>query len=153
MRDLAERHEESFVDLSTAAQRLGITRITVNKLVLDRRLPARRWGQRWMVDRADLERFAETYRPDRGKAVHAPLHPEHLRNAMKVVRENPGITVAGVAERIGRARRTVLGWMQLLDREGLIERRRGWDPKDPASCFLTEAGEAFLAREKEATTP
>lgn len=152
MRDVAERHE-SFVDLSTAAQRLGITRITANKLVLERRLPARRWGQRWMVDRADLERFAETYRPDPGKVVHPALQPAHLRGAMRIIQQNPGITVAGVAESVGRARRTVLGWMQLLDREGLIERRRGWDPKDPASCFLTEAGEVFLTQEEAVATP
>lgn len=150
MRDAATR-DESFVDLSTAAHRLGITRITANKLVLERRLPARRWGQRWMVDREDLERFATTYRPDPAKVVHPALHPEHLRGAMQVIHEHPGITVAGLAESVGRARRTVLGWMQLLDREGLIERRRGWDPKDPASCFLTDAGEAFL--KEAATTP
>lgn len=152
MSNLAER-QETFVDLSSAARRLGVSRNTANKLVLARRLPARRWGQQWMVERADLERFAETFRPDPRKIVNPTLHPEQLRDAMRVIQENPGITVAELAQRVGRARRTVLGWMQLLDREGFVERRRGWDSKDPAACFLTEAGDAFLTGEEMRTTP
>jgi excisionase family DNA binding protein len=155
MSNLAQRQDsqETFVDLSSAAARLGVSRKTANKLVLERRLPARRWGQQWMVDKADLERFAEYFQPDPRKIVKSPLDPERLRDAMTIIYENPGITLAELAQRVGRARRTVLDWMQLLDREGLVDRRRGWDSKDPAACFLTKAGEAFVTGEEAPTTP
>ena len=136
--------DQSFVDLSTAARRLGVSRQGANVLVLEGQLPARRWGQRWMVEKADLERFAATYRPVR-RGAKPPLRPEHLRVILELVAERPGISALDVAESVGRPRRTVLGWMQYLDREGLVVRRREeWDPKDPAHCYLTEAGQAFL---------
>jgi|SRR5579884_1373532 len=143
-----ERSEQqSFVDLSTAARRLGVTRQGANVLVLEGQLPALRWGQRWMIDKADLERFAATYRPVR-RGAKPPLRPEHLRPVLQRIADHPGVSALDVAEHLGRPRRTVLGWMQYLDREGLVERRREeWDPKDPAHCYLTAAGRAFLAEE------
>jgi len=136
--------DQSFVDLSAAARRLGVTRKGANVLVLEGQLPARKWGQRWMVDKADLERFAANYRPVR-RGARPALRPEHLRAVLDLIADHPGISALEVAEVLGRARRTVLGWMQYLDREGLVERRReDWDPKDPAHCYLTEAGHVFL---------
>jgi excisionase family DNA binding protein len=135
--------DQSFVDLSTAARRLGVSRQGANLLVLEGQLPARRWGQRWMVDKDDLEQFAATYQPVR-RGAKPPLRPEHLQAVLRLLAEQPGISALDVAESLGRPRRTVLGWMQYLDREGLVKRRREeWDPKDPAHCYLTDAGQAF----------
>jgi hypothetical protein len=148
-----QEQDESFVDLRTVARRLGLSRQGANVLVLDGRLPARRWGDRWMIEKGDLERFATTYTPVR-RGAKPPLSAEKLRPVLQLLAERPGVSASDLAQHLGRARRTVLGWMQYLDQLGLVERRREeWDPKDPAHCYLTAAGNAFVAGEENDTTP
>ncbi len=135
----------SFIDLPTAARRLGINRITANLLVLEGRLPAHKLGQRWLIDEDDFERFATTYQPD-PKRGREPLRPEAARPVLEALCDHDGATVGELAEVIGRPRRTVLGWVQMLDEEGLIERRRGRGSRDPDRCVITEDGRTFCRR-------
>jgi excisionase family DNA binding protein len=132
---------DDLVDLATAGRRLGVDRRLVNVLVLEGRLPAHRLGQRWYVTAEALEEFARHYtRPSRGRER---LQPEMARPVVEAVADHPGATVGELAELVGRPKRTVLGWVQMLDEEGLVERRRGRGSRDPDHCFLTEDGRAF----------
>jgi len=51
------------VSTEQAAERLGITPIRVRQLIRAGRLPAVRLGKVYVIDRAELERFAEQDRP------------------------------------------------------------------------------------------
>ena len=55
------------VGLTEAARHLGVSSKTVRELVHHGRLPARRLGPLWYVERRVLEEFAETYQPRRLK--------------------------------------------------------------------------------------
>ncbi len=50
----------NLVGLPEVARHLGVSSKTVRELVRLRRLPARRLGQLWYVDRDILEEFAQT---------------------------------------------------------------------------------------------
>lgn len=131
---------DELLDLATAGRHLGIDRRLMNDLVLERRLPAHRLGQRWFVSRAELEEFARTYT----KPTLAPgwPGPEGTRPVLEALDAHPGATVRDLAERLGRPRRTILGWVQMLDQEGLVERHRGRS-QSPDRCFLTDKGRTF----------
>jgi DNA-binding MarR family transcriptional regulator len=130
------------IDLPTAARRLGINRITANLLVLEGRLPAQKLGQRWVIDEEEFARFAASYQPDKNRG-REPLRPEAARPVLEALHDHQGATVGELAQLVGRPRRTVLGWVQMLDEEGLVERRRGRGSRDPDRCFLTEDGRTF----------
>lgn len=132
---------DDLVDLAAAGRRLGVDRRLVNVLVLEGRLPAHRLGQRWYVTSATLEEFARHYtRPTRGREG---LQPETARSVVEALADRPGATVGELAQVVGRPKRTVLGWVQMLDEEGLVERRRGRGPRDPDRCYLTDDGRTF----------
>ncbi len=143
--------DEVFIDLPTAARRLGVTRITANGFVLEGWLPARRVGQRWFITVDDLERFAATRSGDSRRGPQR-LRPENALPVLEALHDHPGATVQELADLIQRPRRTVLGWIQMLDGEGLVSRKRG-SSRDPDRCHLTEAGRRFLHRKEVATTP
>jgi excisionase family DNA binding protein len=138
---------DEYLDLYTAAQRLGFARATLNVFVLQGRLPAERWGRQWFVRRDDLEAFADVYYPS---GAARELGSAYV--AFVGVAERPGITVEELATLLGRPKRTVLGWLQDLDRRGLVERRRRNQSRDPARCFLTEAGSELYGEERAVAT-
>lgn len=132
---------DDLVDLAMAGRRLGIDRRLVNIFVLDGRLPARRLGQRWYIEAQALENFAASYaRPTQGRAA---LRPEAVRPLLTLLLDREGATVQDLAEELNHPRRTVLGWVQMLEEEGLVRRRRGRGSRDPDRCFLTDHGQAF----------
>lgn len=134
---------DDLLDLATAGRRLGIDRRFVNILVLEGRLPARRLGQRWYIEAQAFENFAASYaRSTRGRAA---LRPEAVRPLLNLLLTRSGATVRDLAEELSQPRRTVLGWVQMLDEEGLVRRQRGRGSRDPDRCFLTDAGQAFCA--------
>jgi excisionase family DNA binding protein len=134
------------LDLYSAAERLGLGRSAVNLFVLQGRLPALRRGRQWFVRAEDLDAFADTYRPS---GAAGALGSAYM--AFAGVAERPGITVEELAGLLGRPRRTVLGWLQLLDRRGLIERRRRNESSAPAQCYLTESGMTLYEEETAAS--
>lgn len=139
MEAVAEREE--LLDLATAARRLGLGRPWLNVLVLQGRLPAERRGQQWFIRRQDFDAFADSYHPR-----NSPLGVTYP--AFVAVAEREGATVEDVAGILGRPKRTVLDWLQTLDRRGLVERRRGHHPRDPAHCYLTAAGRDLYRKEQ-----
>lgn len=139
------RHAPDELDLWTAAERLGLGRAALNVFVLQGRLPAQRRGRQWFVRPEDLDAFADAYYPSGAAGKLGSTYP-----AFAGVAERPGITVEELATLLGRPRRTVLGWLQALDRRGLIERRRQNESRAPAQCFLTGTG-AELYKEEQAS--
>lgn len=119
------------VGLTEVARHLGVSSKTVRELVREHRLPARRLGQLWYVERDVLDEFAETYQPRRPKrsprqtsktdsrervarllaewqsatadelAVGIGLHPGNVRKHLVI------LAAAGVAERDDTRRATV----------------------------------------------
>lgn len=144
--ETGQRRDE-YLDLYAAAERLGFARATLNVFVLQGRLPAERWGRQWFVRREDLEAFADAYYPS---GAARELGSSYA--ALAGVAERPGITVEELAALLDRPRRTVLGWLQALDRRGLVERRRRNESSDPARCFLTEAGSQLYGEERAVAT-
>jgi DNA-binding MarR family transcriptional regulator len=58
---------------------------------------------------------------------------------------NPGVTQSRLAEAVQRDRSTMVGVLDLLEAQGLLERRRGADRRTNG-LWLTRAGRVLLAR-------
>ena len=56
-----------YVDVQEAGQRLNIHPESVRRLIRNRRIPAIKFSNKWLIERAILEQFASTYdgRPGR----------------------------------------------------------------------------------------
>jgi excisionase family DNA binding protein len=137
------------IDLPTAARRLGISRRALNLLVLDGRVRARKLGQRWVISSHDFDEFVPTYQRRHG----LPPEPEVAYPALRLLGEQEGATVAHVSAELGIKRRRALEWLQRLEADGLIERRRGSNPNQPARCYLTTAGRDFYRKELAGQEP
>jgi len=58
---------DQYVDVMEAALRLKINVDTVKRLIRQGCLPATRWGNKYIIDRDQLEMFAATYNPLPGR--------------------------------------------------------------------------------------
>ncbi len=58
--------QEHYVDLLEAGRRLGIHPGSVRRIVKNGKLPAFRFGGKWLIEADKLEMFKSTYRPYRG---------------------------------------------------------------------------------------
>ncbi|HEY8695510.1 MAG TPA: helix-turn-helix domain-containing protein [Chloroflexota bacterium] len=58
---------DQYVDVMEAAQRLTINVDTVKRLIRQGKLPATRWGNKYIIDKDHLEMFASTYNPLPGR--------------------------------------------------------------------------------------
>jgi excisionase family DNA binding protein len=58
---------DQYVDVMEAALRLKINVDTVKRLIRQGRLPATRWGNKYIIDKDQLEMFAATYNPLPGR--------------------------------------------------------------------------------------
>lgn len=62
-----------------------------------------------------------------------------------LIERNPGLAQSRLAEAVRRDRSTLVGVLDELESDGLVERRRGEDRRTNG-VWLTRAGKAFLAR-------
>lgn len=131
------------LDVPTAAHRLGVGCWYVRQKILDGTLPATRYGQRWLIAEEDLRRCPQAPPPNYSRRA---IGAQRRMAVLAALAEDAGATVQDLAETLGRPRRTTLGWVQDLDRSGLIQRRRGSHSKEPDRCYLTEAGRRALGR-------
>lgn len=131
---------EELLDTSEVAQRLGMNRTAVTTLIKERRLPAVRLGQRWIIRRCDVEAWERANPGDGRRGAHRVACNRAQITALALIIEHPGITVADVAERTGEIRRTALGRLQFLEHEGLIRREPGASQLHCYRCYPTEAG-------------
>ena len=59
--------ESNYVSSTEAARLLGAKPITVSQLCQRGQLPAEKIANRWLIPRRELEEFAKTYKPQRGR--------------------------------------------------------------------------------------
>ena len=52
---------DTYISSSEAAKILGIHPFTIQKLLQERKLPAEKIANRWLLRRPDVEEFAKTY--------------------------------------------------------------------------------------------
>lgn len=64
-----------------------------------------------------------------------------------LIEANPGVAQGRLAQAVSLERSTMVGVIHSLEREGLVERRRGADRRTNG-LWLTEAGRALVARLK-----
>ena len=57
---------ESYAGVSEVASRLGIHPESVRRLIRQGKLPAIKFGNKWLIDKATLEQFASHYDPRPG---------------------------------------------------------------------------------------
>lgn len=131
---------DGFLDIAQAAEVAGITPGALHGLIRRRKVPAERIGGRCFVRAEDIERIAVQRR-------RGPLAPAYAV-LLTLGESGAAATVEELATLLQRPRRTVLGWVQDLDRDNLVERRRGDDPREPARCSLTKAGWELYRKER-----
>ena len=123
------------VGLTEVAQHLGVSSRSVRQLVHHGRLPARRVGPLWYVDRQVLEEFAKTYQPRRLKS--APRQTSNTDSREKVARllaEWQSATADELAVGIGLHPGNVRKHLVILASAGVAER------DDEGLWRLTAAG-------------
>ena len=49
----------ALITTTEAAARLGVNQSRVRQLILDKRLPAQKFGRDWMIEEKDLEKVSE----------------------------------------------------------------------------------------------
>ena len=59
--------KHTYISSPEAAKILGVHPFTIQKLFQDGRLPAEKIANRWLISRAVVEEYAETYVPRRGR--------------------------------------------------------------------------------------
>ena len=57
---------ESYAGVSEVASRLGIHPESVRRLIRQGKLPAIKFGNKWLIDKATLEQYASHYDPRPG---------------------------------------------------------------------------------------
>jgi excisionase family DNA binding protein len=123
------------VGLPEAARRLGVQRSTVSQLVRDRRLPARRLGQLFYVEREVLEEFAETYQPRRLKrTARQTSNTDSREKVARLLAEWQSATADELAVGIGLHPGNVRKHLVILASAGVAER------DDEGLWRLTAAG-------------
>ena len=60
---------EQYADVDEASQRLKIHPESVRRLIRQGKLPAIKFGNKWLVERATLEQFASHYDPRPGNTA------------------------------------------------------------------------------------
>jgi excisionase family DNA binding protein len=58
---------DQFITSPQAAKILNIDRITVARLIREGKIPATKFADRWLIEKAAVEKFAETYVSRRGR--------------------------------------------------------------------------------------
>lgn len=130
---------DGLLDIAQAAEAAGITPGALHGLIRRRKVPAERIGGRCFVRVQDIQEIAA----QRRRGALAPAYA-----VLMALGENSGATAEELAALLNRPKRTVLGWLQDLDRDELVERRRGERPREPARCFLTPTGWELYRKER-----
>lgn len=130
------------LDVPEAARWAGITPGALYGLIHRRKVPAERIGGRCFVRSEHLEGVAAGAAARQRQGWLSPAYP-----VLMALGQHEGATAEELADSLSRSKRTVLGWLQDLDREGLVERKRDSAPREPARCSLTEVGWALYRRE------
>lgn len=138
--------DDEVLPLTTAAQERGVTREQLWNLVHSGRLQAKRYGQLWFVRVSDLDAIDYATLATTKGAITGTKLVEVSNMVLPLIAERSGITVNDICDHLGRPRRTVLGWLQILEQAGRITRVREGSSRAPARCYLTDLGRKALSQ-------
>lgn len=119
---MATRVHEQLVSLPEAGARLGLHRATVNDMVQAGRIPARRVGPHWFIEKADLERFAATYQRPRNAPKRLPRQPEVASEILARLAEWDEATVPELAMVVDMHEGNIRKHLCIAEAQGLAER-------------------------------
>lgn len=112
------------VGLPEAADRLGVHRATVNDMVRSGRLPARREGAHWRIDRETFEEFACAYvKPPNAPARRPRGIPSSAPALLELLREFGSASAAELAPLLNLHEGNVRKHLRLLEHGGQVRRR------------------------------
>jgi excisionase family DNA binding protein len=66
---------ENYLDVMGAARLLRVHQETVKRLIREGRIPAFKWGNKWIIERNTLTGFANTYDRAHGRNGSGPVAP------------------------------------------------------------------------------
>lgn len=128
------------VGLPKAAERLGLHRATVNDMVRDGRIPARRIGAHWFIDVDDLERFASSYERPRNAPRRLPRKVQPAPEILAVLSDWGSATVSELGVVVEMHQGNIRKHLCIAEAQGLVQR------DEYSRWTLTSAGTAILTR-------
>lgn len=140
---VVQLHElaDQIVDATAAGRLAGIGRQTVLDYIRRGELEATRLGQHWAIRRSDVDALATRVKEEkRANTAEKTGRQAALEASLAYLAEHPGAVVAELSEALGASRRASLGYLQVLEYRGLVERCPQRRPDHPYRCYLTEAG-------------
>jgi excisionase family DNA binding protein len=119
---MAERNGAVPVGLPQAAERLGLHRATVNDMVQDGRIAARRIGAHWFIRADDLERFASRYQRPRNSPRRLPRSVQPSTEILALVADWGTATVAELHQVIEMHEGNIRKHLCIAEAQGLATR-------------------------------
>ena len=138
-----ELEASAVLPLSLVAHQLGVDRRQVCDFVHSGEVQATKMGQQWFIAASQIPKLQELFAGESTESQERRLE-SIATELVPFISRHPQCTVRDLSELTHRPRRTILGWVQALDQEGLITRERDIHPRDPFRCSLTKKGEDFL---------
>lgn len=139
---MATTHENVLVGLPQAAERLGLHRATVNDMVQDGRIPARRVGAHWYIEAADLEQFAATYERPKNAPRRLPRAVRPSPQLLALLAEWGRATVPELVEVVDMHEGNIRKHLCIAESQSLVQR------DEYSQWSLTDSGYAALARKE-----
>jgi excisionase family DNA binding protein len=137
---MATIHEDVLIGLPQAAERLGLHRATVNDMVQDGRIPARRLGAHWYIEAGDLERFASTYERPRNAPRRLPRAVRPSPKILELLGQWRCATVSELHEVVEMHDGNIRKHLCIAEAQGLVER------DEYSRWSLTAAGHTTLTQ-------
>jgi excisionase family DNA binding protein len=128
---------DEWVGLPAAGEFLGLHRATVNEMVRQRRIPARREGAHWLIRRDDLLAFKQNYRRPRNaprRHIRRDSLPETAADVAVRLADWGDATVPELAEVLNVHHGNIRKNLSILQTRALAE------PTPSGSWRLTPAG-------------
>jgi len=119
---MARNYEDAVVGLPEAGERLGLHRATVNDMVQDGRIPARRVGAHWYIEADDLERFASTYERPRNAPRRLPRPVQPSSEILTLLGEWGSATVPELHAVVDMHEGNIRKHLRIAEAQGLVER-------------------------------
>jgi excisionase family DNA binding protein len=116
------RDEGALIGLPQAAERLGLHRATVNDMVHEGRIPARRIGPHWFIETGDLERFASDYRRPRNSPRRLPRAVKPSAEILALLGDWGSATAAELREVVDMHEGNIRKHLCIAEAQGLAER-------------------------------
>jgi excisionase family DNA binding protein len=137
---MAGHDAAGLVSLPQAAERLELHRATVNDMVQDGRIRARRIGAHWFIKATELERFASRYERPRNSPRRVPRPVQPSAEILTLLGDWGSATVSELHEVVEMHEGNIRKHLCIAEAQGLAER------DEFSRWALTSAGRGNVAR-------